>query len=143
MREPRRPAPGGARRWVEPLAVGGAAIGVIAGLAMLLGGGSVVLPLLLPVLAAVLGWRYGALHGGAGACVPIAVLMVAEVARELAGGAGGAGPVPTLLIGISVVLLLAFCAFLAAAIRGRYGRPPGGSGSAGGSAYTSSGPWRS
>ena len=142
IREPRR-APSPLRRWLEPLAVGAAGVGAIAGVAMLLGGSSVFLPLLLPVLAIALGWRYGCRRGAAGACAPIAVLVVAELVREAAGGAGGAGAVATLLIAVAVSLLLAFCAFLAAAIRGRYGRPAGSAGEPGGSDYASSSPWRS
>ena len=131
----RQAAPSPVRQWVEPIAVGAALDGVLIGAALLLGGTSVIVPLLLIVVAAVLGWRYGLVRGGTGACLPLALLVVAEIVREVAGGIGGAGPVSTLLIGIAAIMFLGFSAFLASAIRGRYRKPK--------APYTSSNPWRS
>ena len=135
MRPFRQPAPSPVRQWVEPIAVGAALDGALIGIALLLGGTSIIVPLLLIAVAAVLGWRYGLLRGGVGACLPLALLMVAEIVREALGGTGGAGPVSTLLIGIAAIMFLAFAAFLASAIRGRYRKPK--------QPYTSPTPWRS
>ena len=143
VREPRRPEPSALRVWLEPLAVGAAGTGAIAGVAFLLGGNSVFLPLLLPVLAAVLGWRWGFRRGAVASCAPIAALAVGELVREALGGTGGSGAVGTLTIAVAVILILGFCAFLAAAIRGRYRRPPTGPEGPRGSDYASTSPWRS
>ena len=137
MRPFRQPAPSPVRQWVEPLAVGAALDGALIGLGLVLDGSSAVLLLFLLLfgVAAVLGWRYGFLRGGVGACLPFAVLVAAEFVRKAAGGTGGVEPVTALLIGVSVIMFLAFCAFLASALRGRYRRPK--------QPYTSTTPWRS
>ena len=41
--------------------------------------------------AAALGWRYGFVRGAVGSCLPLVILVVAELVREAAGGTGG-GP---------------------------------------------------
>ena len=143
VRPQAKPAPSPVRRWVEPIAVGAALDGVLIGAALLLGGTSIAIPLLLLVVAAGLGWRYGFVRGAVAACLPLALLAAAEIVRELAGGTGGAGPVSTLLIGVAALMFLAFCAFLASAIRGRYARPRPKPGETAESAYTSTKSWRS
>lgn len=137
------PEPSPVRRWVEPIAVGAALDGILIGIALLLGGANVVIPLLLFAVAAVLGWRYGFVRGAVAVCAPLAVLLVAELVRQAAGGTGGPEPISAILIVVAVLMFLAFTAFLASAIRGRYRRPrpkPGGEPE---SAYTSEQPWRS
>lgn len=117
-------APGPVRQWAEPLAVGLAAVGAIAGVMLLLGTAGVFGPLLVLVVAAVLGWRYGFVKGTAGSGLPIALLVVAELVRQQLSGDKASGVVQSILIGASVILFMAGFAFLASALRGRYRRPP-------------------
>ena len=131
------------RRWAEPIAVGGALEGVLIGLAFLLGGANVIIPLLLFVVAAALGWRYAFARGAVAACAPLALLLVAELVRQAAGGTGGPEPISAILIVAAVLMFLAFAAFLASAIRGRYARPRAKSAAEPDSTYTSEHPWRS
>lgn len=116
----KRPAKTPQRLWIEALVVGFAVEGVIAGGLMLLGNPTVFGPLLLLALAAVLGWRYGALRGAVAAVAPLLVFVVAELVREALGGTGGAGLVPTLLIAAASSLMIAAIALFAGAIRTRY-----------------------
>ena len=108
------------RLWIEAVVIGLAAEGVLAGVLMLLGNPSAFGPLLVFVIAAVLGWRYGSRRGAVGSVLPLLLFVVAELVREALGGTGGAGPVPTLLIGVAVALMVAFVALFAGAIRTRY-----------------------
>jgi len=114
------PATSSQRLWVEAIAIGLAAEGVLAGVLMLLGNPSAFGPLLVFVVAAILGWRYGSLRGAVGSVLPLVVFVVAELVREALGGTGGAGIVPTLLIGVAVSLMVAFVALFTGAIRARY-----------------------
>jgi hypothetical protein len=92
---------------------------------MLLGNPTAFGPLLVFVIAVVLGWRYGPLRGAVASIAPIGIFVVAEIIRDLLGGTGGAGIVGTIVIGVAVSLMIAFAAFLAGAIRTRYRpRPP-------------------
>ena len=138
-----RPAgPGPVRQWAEPIAIGLAAVGVIAGVLYFLGTAGVFGPLLVLLVAAVLGWRYGFVKGTLGAGLPIALLVVAELVRQQLSGDKASGVVQSILIGASVILFMAGIAFLASALRGRYGRPPAERPAAEPD-YTPGSPWRS
>ncbi|MGI9117133.1 MAG: hypothetical protein ACR2JV_05820 [Gaiellales bacterium] len=108
------------RLWSEAIVIGLAAEGVLAGVLMLLGNPSAFGPLLVFVIAAVLGWRYGSLRGAVGSVAPLLAFVLAEVVREALGGTGGGGIVPTLIVGVAAGLMVAFVAFLAGALKGRY-----------------------
>lgn len=134
--------PGPVRQWAEPLAIGVAAIALIAGAMLYLGTAGVFGPLLVLVVAAVLGWRYGFVKGTVGAGLPIALLVVAELVRQQVSGDKASGVVQSVLIGASVILFMAGIAFLASALRGRYRRPPSERPPLD-SDYTPGSPWRS
>lgn len=108
------------RLWVEGIVAGVVAEGVLAGVLMLLGNPTAFGPLLVFVIAAVLGWRYGSLRGAVASVVPLGLFVVAELIREALGGTGGAGGSQTIGIGIAAGLMIAFVALLAGAIRKRY-----------------------
>ena len=113
------------RLWIEAIVIGLASEGILAGALMLLGNPTAFGPLLVFVIAVVLGWRYGPLRGAVASIAPIGIFVVAEIIRDLLGGTGGAGIVGTIVIGIAVSLMIAFTAFLTGAIRTRYRpRPP-------------------
>lgn len=108
------------RLWVEAIVAGVVAEGVLAGVLMLLGNPTAFGPLLIFVIAAVLGWRYGSLRGAVASVVPLALFVVAELIREALGGTGGAGATQTLAIGIAAGLMIAVVALFSGAIRKRY-----------------------
>ncbi len=138
-----RPAgPRPVRQWAEPIAVGAVAIGLIAGVMLYLGTAGVFGPLLVLVIAAVLGWRYGFLKGTVGAGLPIALLIAAELVRQQLSGDKASGVIQSVLIGASVILFMAGIAFLASALRGRYRRPPEARREPE-TDYTEGSPWRS
>jgi hypothetical protein len=141
-RHARATGPGQLRQWAEPLVVGAVAIGLIAGVMLYLGTAGVFGPLLVLVVAAVLGWRYGFVKGTVGAGLPIALLIAAELVRQQLSGDKASGVVQSVLIGASVILFMAGFAFLASALRGRYRRPPE-SRPAPETDYTGDSPWRS
>ena len=58
-----KPARSSRRLWIEAILIGLLAEGLLAGVLMLLGNPTAFGPLLVFVIAAVLGWRYGALRG--------------------------------------------------------------------------------
>jgi hypothetical protein len=134
--------PGPVRQWAEPIAIGLASVGIIAGVMYLIGTAGVFGPLLVLVVAGVLGWRYGFIKGTVGAGAPIALLVVAELVRQQFSGDKASGVIQTVLIGASVILFMAGIAFLASALRGRYRRPPGERPPADPD-YTPGSPWRS
>lgn len=138
-----RPAgPGPVRQWAEPIVVGAVAIGLIAGVMLFLGTAGVFGPLLVLVVAAVLGWRYGFARGTVGAGLPIVVLVAVELVRQQVSGDKASGVVQSVLIGASVILFMAGFAFLASALRGRY-RQPAGERPRAEADYTGDRPWRS
>ena len=134
--------PGPVRQWAEPLVVGAVAIGLIAGVMLFLGTAGVFGPLLVLVVAAVLGWRYGFVKGTVGSGAPIVVLVVVELVRQQVSGDKASGVVQSILIGASVILFMAGFAFLASALRGRYRQPPEARREPE-TDYTGSSPWRS
>jgi len=134
--------PGPVRQWAEPIAIGVVSIALIAGVMLYLGTAGVFGPLLVLVIAAVLGWRYGFVEGTVGAGLPIAILIAAELVRQQLSGDKASGVIQSVLIGASVILFMAGIAFLASALRGRYRRPPE-SRPAPESDYTGGSPWRS
>ena len=134
--------PGPVRQWAEPIAVGAVAIGLIAGVMLYLGTAGVFGPLLVLVIAAVLGWRYGFLKGTVGAGLPIALLIAAELVRQQLSGDKACGVIQSVLIGASVILFMAGIAFLASALRGRYRQPPEARREPE-TDYTEGSPWRS
>ncbi len=108
------------RLWIESIVVGLVAVGIIAGLLIAFGSPGSWTPSLVLVVAAVLGWRYGIVKGIVGSTVPIAAFVVAETIRQLLGGDSDTGIVGSIVIGISAALIIAFFAFFAGALRGRY-----------------------
>ena len=116
----KQPAKTSRRLWIEAITIGLVVEGVLAGVLTLLGNPSALGPLLVFVMAAILGWRYGSLRGAVGSVAPLLVLVLGELVREVLGGTGGAGYVPTLMIGFAAALMIAFVALFAGAIRARY-----------------------
>lgn len=116
----RAPVKSPRRLWIEAIVIGIVAEGVLAGVLMLLGNPSAFGPLLVFVIAAILGWRYGSLRGAVGSVVPLALFVVAELVREALGGTGGPGVVQSLTIGVAAGLMIAFVALFTGAIRKRY-----------------------
>lgn len=112
------------RLWIEAIVVGIAAEGILAGVLMLIGNPTAFGPLLVFVIAAVLGWRYGSLRGAVASVVPLILFVVAELVREALGGTGGAGTAQTITIGLAAALMIAFVAMLSGAIRSRYRARP-------------------
>ncbi|MBM3681498.1 MAG: hypothetical protein FJW81_09330 [Actinobacteria bacterium] len=138
-----RPAgPGPMRQWAEPIVVGAVAIGLIAGVMLFLGTAGVFGPLLVLVVAAVLGWRHGFVKGTVGAGLPITLLIAAELVRQQLSGDKASGVIQSVLIGASVILFMGGIAFLASALRGRY-RQPAGERPRAEADYTGDSPWRS
>lgn len=126
-RQPQPISVGSLRLWLVPIATGFAAECLLAGSLLLLGSNSTFGPLLLLVIASVLGWLFGSRRGAVASVLPIVLLVIAELIRQAFGGSGGANPISTILIGVAMALVLAFCAFLAGAIRARYHSPRSGS----------------
>ena len=118
------PAKSSRRLWIEAIAAGLIAEGILAGLLMLLGNPTAFGPLLVFVIAAILGWRYGSLRGAVGSTAPIAAFVLAEIIRIALGGSGGSSIVGTIVVGIAAALMIAFVAFLSGAIRSRYRPQP-------------------
>jgi hypothetical protein len=114
------PAKSSRRLWIEAIVVGIAAEGILAGVLMLLGNPTAFGPLLVFVIAAVLGWRYGSLRGAVASVVPIGLFIVAEVIRLALGGTGGASAIQSVTIGLAAALMIAFAALITGAIRRRY-----------------------
>jgi len=108
------------RFWIEAIVAGIVAEGLLAGVLMLLGNPSAFGPLLVFVIAGVLGWCYGSLRGAVASVVPLGLFVVAELIREALGGTGGAGAVQTITIGAAAALMIAFVALFTGAIRKRY-----------------------
>jgi len=108
------------RLWIEAIIVGIVAEGILAGVLMLLGNPTAFGPLLVFVIAAVLGWRYGSLRGAVASVVPLGIFIAAEMIRLGLGGTGGAGAIQSLTIGLAAALMIAFAALIAGAIRVRY-----------------------
>jgi hypothetical protein len=108
------------RLWIEAIIVGIATEGILAGVLMLLGNPTAFGPLLVFVIAAVLGWRYGSLRGAVASVVPIGLFIVAEVIRLALGGTGGASAIQSVTIGLAAALMIAFAALITGAIRRRY-----------------------
>ena len=120
VRTLRTPEVSSQRRWLTALAVGFAAEGAIATLLILTGSQSVYGPLLLLVVACVLGWKYGRLRGPVASVAPMVVFVIAELIRQALGGTGGANPVSTVVVGVSASLFIAFFAWIVGAMRHRY-----------------------
>ena len=114
------PATSSRRLWIEAIVIGILAEGLLAGVLMLLGNPSAFGPLLVFVIAGILGWRYGSLRGAVGSVVPLGLFVLAEVVREALGGSGGPGLVQTLTIGVAAGLMISFVALFTGAIRARY-----------------------
>ena len=108
------------RRWLTALAVGFAAEGAIATVLILTQSQSVYGPLLLIVVACVMGWKFGRLRGPVAAVAPMLVFVVAELVRQALGGTGGADPGSTVVVGVSASLFIGFFAWIVGALRHRY-----------------------
>ena len=120
VRTLRTPEVSSQRRWLVALAVGFAAEGAIATVLILTRSQSVYGPLLLLVVACVLGWKFGRLRGPVAAVAPMIVFVIAELVRQALGGTGGADPVSTVVVGVSASLFIGFFAWIVGAIRHRY-----------------------
>lgn len=120
VRTLRTPEVSSQRRWLVALAVGFAAEGAIATVLILTQSQSVYGPLLLLVVACVLGWKFGRLRGPVAAVAPMLVFVVAELVRQALGGTGGADPGSTVVVGVSATLFIAFFAWIVGAVRHRY-----------------------
>ena len=120
VRTLRTPEVSSQRRWLTALAVGFAAEGAIATVLILTQSQSVYGPLLLLVVACVLGWKFGRLRGPVAAVAPMVVFVIAELIRQALGGTGGADPVSTIVLGVSASLFIAFFAWIVGAMRHRY-----------------------
>jgi hypothetical protein len=120
VRTLRTPEASSQRRWLTALAVGFVAESAIATVLILTQSQSIYGPLLLLVVACVLGWKYGRLRGTVAAVAPMIVFVVAELVRQALGGTGGADPVSTIVLGFSASLFIAFFAWIVGALRNRY-----------------------
>ena len=120
VRTLRTPEVSSQRRWLVALAVGFAAEGAIATVLILTQSQSVYGPLLLIVVACVMGWKFGRLRGPVAAVAPMLVFVVAELVRQALGGTGGADPGSTVVVGVSASLFIAFFAWIVGAMRHRY-----------------------
>lgn len=120
VRTLRTPEVSSQRRWLTALAVGFAAEGAIATVLILTQSQSVYGPLLLLVVACVLGWKFGRLRGPVAAVAPMVVFVIAELIRQALGGTGGADPISTIVLGVSAALFIAFFAWIVGAMRHRY-----------------------
>ena len=120
VRTLRTPEVSSHRRWLVALAVGFAAEGAIATVLILTRSQSVYGPLLLLVVACVLGWKFGRLRGPVAAVAPMIVFVIAELVRQALGGTGGADPVSTVVVGVSASLFIGFFAWIVGAVRHRY-----------------------
>ena len=120
VRTLRTPEVSSQRRWLVALAVGFAAEGAIATVLILTQSQSVYGPLLLIVVACVMGWKFGRLRGPVAAVAPMLVFVVAELVRQALGGTGGADPGSTVVVGVSASLFIAFFAWIVGALRHRY-----------------------
>ena len=120
VRTLRTPEVSSQRRWLTALAVGFAAEGAIATVLILTQSQSVYGPLLLIVVACVMGWKFGRLRGPVAAVAPMLVFVVAELVRQALGGTGGADPGSTVVVGVSASLFIAFFAWIVGALRHRY-----------------------
>lgn len=120
VRTLRTPEVSSQRRWLTALAVGFAAEGAIATVLILTRSQSVYGPLLLLVVACVLGWKFGRLRGPVAAVAPMLVFVVAELVRQALGGTGGADPGSTVVVGVSASLFIGFFAWIVGAVRHRY-----------------------
>ena len=120
VRTLRTPEVSSQRRWLVALAVGFAAEGAIATVLILTQSQSVYGPLLLIVVACVMGWKFGRLRGPVAAVAPMLVFVVAELVRQALGGTGGADPGSTVVVGVSASLFIGFFAWIIGAVRHRY-----------------------
>ena len=120
VRTLRTPEVSSQRRWLTALAVGFAAEGAIATVLILTQSQSVYGPLLLIVVACVMGWKFGRLRGPVAAVAPMLVFVVAELVRQALGGTGGADPGSTVVVGVSASLFIGFFAWIVGAMRHRY-----------------------
>ena len=120
VRTLRTPEVSSQRRWLVALAVGFAAEGAIATVLILTQSQSVYGPLLLIVVACVMGWKFGRLRGPVAAVAPMLVFVVAELVRQALGGTGGADPGSTVVVGVSASLFIGFFAWIVGAMRHRY-----------------------
>ncbi len=120
VRTLRTPEVSSQRRWLTALAVGFAAEGAIATVLILTQSQSVYGPLLLIVVACVMGWKFGRLRGPVAAVAPMLVFVVAELVRQALGGTGGADPGSTVVVGVSASLFIGFFAWIVGALRHRY-----------------------
>ena len=120
VRTLRKPEASSQRRWLVALAVGFAAEGAIATVLILTQSQSVYGPLLLIVVACVMGWKFGRLRGPVAAVAPMLVFVVAELVRQALGGTGGADPGSTVVVGVSASLFIGFFAWIIGAVRHRY-----------------------
>ena len=120
VRTLRTPEVSSQRRWLTALAVGFAAEGAIATVLILTQSQSVYGPLLLIVVACVMGWKFGRLRGPVAAVAPMLVFVVAELVRQALGGTGGADPGSTVVVGVSASLFIGFFAWIIGAVRHRY-----------------------
>lgn len=108
------------RLWLIALAVGFVAEGAIATVLILTQVQSIYGPLLLFVVACVLGWKFGRLRGTVASIAPMVVFVIAELVRQVLGGTGGADPVSTIVVGFAASLFIGFFAWIVGAVRHRY-----------------------
>ena len=108
------------RRWLVALAVGFVAESAIATVLTLTQSQSIYGPLLLLVVACVLGWKFGRLRGTVAAIAPMIVFVIAELVRQALGGTGGADPVSTIVLGLAASLFIGSFAWIVGAVRHRY-----------------------
>jgi hypothetical protein len=113
-------APSVARGWIIAIAVGLALEGALVGILLGTGTQSVMGPVLLLPIAAILGWMFGPRRGVVAAIAPMALILVAELVRQQVTGDDTDGPVLATVAIVSVVLLLAGIAFVFGSIRQRY-----------------------
>lgn len=120
VRTLRAPEASSQRRWLVALAVGFVAESAIATLLILTHSQSIYGPLLLLVVACVLGWKFERLRGTVAATAPMVVFVIAELSRQALGGTGGADPVSTIVVGFAATLFVGSFAWIVGAIRHRY-----------------------